>query len=77
VIATEVGGLPEALGPSGAGLLVPAGDVPAMAGALRRWLEDEGLRDDLRRAARSRRTTLTGWPLTTARVASVLDEVSR
>ena len=77
VIATEVGGLREALGSSGAGLLVPAGDVPAMAGALRRWLEDERLRNDLRLAARSRRTTLTGWPLTAARVATVLDEVSR
>jgi len=47
------------------------------AGALRRWLEDERLRNDLRLAARSRRTTLTGWPLTAARVATVLDEVSR
>jgi glycosyltransferase involved in cell wall biosynthesis len=77
VIATEVGGLPEALGPSRAGLLVPAGDVPAMAAALRRWLEDDSLRADLRAAARSRRTTLTGWPLTAAKVAAVLDEVAR
>ncbi len=48
-----------------------------MTGALRRWLEDASLRDDLRAAARSRRTTLTGWPVTAAKIATVLDEVSR
>ena len=31
----------------------------------------------LRAAARSRRTTLTGWPVTAAKVAAVLDEVAR
>src|SRR5207245_1844447 len=42
VLATRVGGLPEALGrtPSGArpGLLVPPDDPAALAAALRRWL---------------------------------------
>ena len=77
VLATEVGGLPEALGVAGAGLLVPAGNVPALSGALRRWLEDASLRDRLRAAAQSRRTALTGWPVTATKVAAVLDEVSR
>ena len=43
VLATAVGGLPEALGraPDGSlpGLLVPPDDPAALAGALRRWLE--------------------------------------
>jgi glycosyltransferase involved in cell wall biosynthesis len=80
VLAAEVGGLPEALGtsPEGVpGLLVPADDPSALAGALRRWLEDDSLRAGLRAAARSRRTTLTGWSTTATRVAAVLEDVAR
>jgi glycosyltransferase involved in cell wall biosynthesis len=80
VLASEVGGLAEALGSTPAGrpgLLVPAGDVSAMAETLRRWLEDDELRAQLRAAARARRTTLTGWPVTAEKVAAVLEEVAR
>jgi glycosyltransferase involved in cell wall biosynthesis len=79
VLASEVGGLAEALGSAPAGrpgLLVPAGDVSAMAETLRRWLQDEELRAQLRAAARARRTTLTGWPVTAEKVAAVLEEVA-
>ena len=76
VLATAVGGLPEALGraPDGSlpGLLVEPGDPAALAGALRRWLDDAGLRCRLRCAARGRRTTLTSWAVTAERVSSVL-----
>jgi glycosyltransferase involved in cell wall biosynthesis len=76
VLATDVGGVPEALGraPDGSrpGLLVPPGDGPALAAALRRWLTDAGLRDRLRRSAAARRDTLTGWDRTAATVAEVL-----
>ena len=76
VLATAVGGLPETLGhaPDGSrpGLLVePAG----LAAALRRWLTDAGLRGQLRRSARARRGTLTGWDDTAARVSAVLEAV--
>jgi glycosyltransferase involved in cell wall biosynthesis len=81
VLASEVGGLPEALGqaPSGQrpGLLVPADDASALAEALRQWLTDAAARHGLRAAARARRTTLTGWPATADRVAGVLAEVAR
>jgi glycosyltransferase involved in cell wall biosynthesis len=81
VLATEVGGLPEALGslPDGLvpGLLVPPDDASSLAEALRLWLSDEALRSSLRTAARDRRTTLTGWPVTAERVARVLEEVAR
>lgn len=81
VLATEVGGLSEALGtsPSGArpGRLVPAGDVTALSAMLRGWLQSEALRRELRVAARARRTTLAGWPVTAGRVAAVLEEVAR
>jgi glycosyltransferase involved in cell wall biosynthesis len=81
VLATDVGGLPEALGraPDGSrpGLLVPPGDPAALAAALRRWLTDAGLRDRLRRSARHRRDTLTGWAVTAEVVSGVLAEVAR
>ena len=47
------------------GLLVPPDDAAALAAALRRWLDaTRRLRDELRAAARARRTTLAGWPVT-------------
>jgi glycosyltransferase involved in cell wall biosynthesis len=70
VVATDVGGVSEALG--GGGLLVPPGDPAALGAALRAWLEDAELRGRLRRAARERRATLRGWDATTAVVAGVL-----
>lgn len=81
VIATGVGGVPEALGraPGGQlpGLLVPPEDPAALAGALRRWLAEPRLRDRLRAAAAGRRATLAGWPVTVARVDAVLAGVAR
>jgi glycosyltransferase involved in cell wall biosynthesis len=73
VLATDVGGVPDTLG--GAGLLVPPGDATALAGALRRWLGDPGLRDRLRAAARHRRTELAGWDTTARLMAGVLDRL--
>jgi glycosyltransferase involved in cell wall biosynthesis len=73
VVATEAGGQPEAVGPTGAGLLVPPGDVGALAAALRRWLTEPGLRDRLRGAAADRRTTLTTWTGTARVVADVVN----
>ena len=65
VLASDVGGVPEAVqgtAPDGRlpGVLVPPGDVDALAAPLRRWLGDARLRDDLRAAAAARRPTLGG-----------------
>ena len=80
VIASRVGGVPEALGrtPDGRtpGLLVPSGDAAELAESLRLWLCDEELRSCLREAARRRRSELTGWPDTAVRVAWVLTGVA-
>ena len=81
VVASDVGGVREALGHGAGGvrpgLLVPPDDPPSLAAALRSWLGDAELRERLRRAARERRESLPSWSSTTARVASVLEAVSR
>jgi glycosyltransferase involved in cell wall biosynthesis len=75
VVATDVGGVTEALG--GAGLLVAPDDPAALAGALRAWLTDAALRQRLREAARQRRESLAGWSATASTIAAVLAEVAR
>ncbi|WP_212846280.1 glycosyltransferase family 4 protein [Catellatospora sp. IY07-71] len=80
VLTCDVAGLPEAVGraPDGSlpALLVPPGDPAALAAALRRWLTEPPLRDELRRSARSRRDTLSGWEGTARRAAAVLSVVA-
>ncbi|KAB2352579.1 glycosyltransferase [Actinomadura rudentiformis] len=80
VVATAVGGVPEALGnaPDGGtpGILVPPDDVTALAGAVRQWLRDGELRRRLRSAAQERRRTLAGWEETARRMAAVLDRLA-
>jgi glycosyltransferase involved in cell wall biosynthesis len=81
VIASAVGGVPEALGHgsdgSPPGLLVEPDDPAALAGALRGWLGDAGLRHRLRRSAKERRLTLCGWSGTTEQISQVLAAVAR
>jgi glycosyltransferase involved in cell wall biosynthesis len=80
VVATAIGGVPEALGQTTdgrrPGLLVPAGDSGALGAALRDWLGDAGLRQRLREAARERRSTLPGWSEPTDRIAHVLTQAA-
>jgi glycosyltransferase involved in cell wall biosynthesis len=80
VVATAAKGLPESLGraPDGTlpGMLVPPDDAAALAEALRRWLEDPDVRGRLRRSARLRRATLTGWATTTNLVSNALSAVA-
>ena len=81
VVAADVGGVTEALG-HGAdgvqpGLLVPPDDPAALGAALRAWLGDAELRGRLRRAARERRESLSGWSMTTSALAGVLAGAAR
>lgn len=80
VVATAVGGLPDALGRaadgSRPGMLVPPGDSAAFAAALRRWLTDTELRWRLRSAARERRVMLSGWSTTSLRISRILADLA-
>ncbi|MFW5415636.1 glycosyltransferase family 4 protein [Nocardiopsis sp. CNT-189] len=80
VLAAAAGALPETIGraPGGdvPGLLVPPGDAPALAAALRRWLTGTALRRRLRRAARLRAPELGAWPESLAAMSAVLDTVA-
>ncbi|WP_256794818.1 glycosyltransferase family 4 protein [Terrabacter sp. Ter38] len=78
VLATDVGGVREAIGQAGdeqPGLLVPAGSPEALAAALRSWLTDGDRRDRLRRNAMARRDTLSSWSETAGHVSAVLERV--
>jgi glycosyltransferase involved in cell wall biosynthesis len=76
VVASETGGTPEAVGRAAGGevpgLLVPPGDAPALARALQTWLDEPGLRDRARLAARDRRDTLPTWTDAGVRIAAAL-----
>jgi glycosyltransferase involved in cell wall biosynthesis len=54
VVATRVGGNPEAVGDDEAGIIVPPGDDALLASAIGRLLRDRALRERLGRAGRSR-----------------------
>ncbi|KQV69451.1 hypothetical protein ASC64_06280 [Nocardioides sp. Root122] len=80
VVATDVGGVREALGePAGEdlpGLVVRPGDPTDLAAALRGWLSERTLRERLRAAALRRRSMLEGWSATAERVVDALGEVA-
>ncbi|GGX86295.1 glycosyl transferase [Streptomyces minutiscleroticus] len=81
VLATDVGGLPEAVGraPDGGvpGILVPPEDPAALAAELRGWFGEADVRRRLKAAARGRRAALDGWAATARSLAGVLGRLGR
>jgi glycosyltransferase involved in cell wall biosynthesis len=71
VVASRVGGVPEALDSSGPtpGTWVSAENVGALAATLYRWLEDPLLRSGWKLSALGRRGTLAPWTSTSRRIA--------
>lgn len=73
VIASHIGGIPEVVGnEESGGLLVPPGDVTALAQAMRRLAEDAGLRTRLGSAARARIERLYTWDMSAQRLLAAL-----
>lgn len=75
VLASRVGGLPEALGDNGAGILVPPDDPWALRVVLQQWWADSARREALKAEAMRTRDSGPGWRETAESVAAVLSEV--
>lgn len=73
VISTDTGAIRELVG--NGGLIVAPGDRTAFSSALRAFMTDTALREDLRAGAREARTRLPTWDSSCRRFASVLDGV--
>ena len=72
VIATRVGGIPEAAQPENAVMLVPPQDPKALGQALRRWIEDPALRAGMSAAARTAAPGRRRWSDTARVIDSTL-----
>jgi glycosyltransferase involved in cell wall biosynthesis len=78
LVATTAGALPEVVGPDGeCALHVPPGDAEALAAALRRLLDDAGLRERLGANGRRRVLERFTWRATAEQTVGVYREVSR
>ena len=76
VVAAHVGGIPEAMSSTAAGILVPPEDPWAIEVVLRQWLSSPGRRTELKKAAMEARATARPWSATIAVVASTLRDVA-
>jgi hypothetical protein len=76
VLASDVGGISEAVASSPGAILVPPGDPVALGTALERWMGDAEFRSELTRAAREGAGARRAWHETAAEVARALEEVA-
>jgi glycosyltransferase involved in cell wall biosynthesis len=75
VIGTRAGAIPDTI-PDDAGLLVDAGDVAALAAALRRLIIDPGLRRRLSKAGLAAARQLPTWPQSAGIFAGALEALT-
>ena len=73
VVASSVGGLPEAVQQSVTGLLVPPGDAGALAGAISQLLCDERMRQSMSDSIRDLEATTLGWGAVARAIYRVYD----
>ncbi|MDQ1563851.1 MAG: hypothetical protein QOI14_802, partial [Actinomycetota bacterium] len=76
VVASRVGGIPEAMSSAGAGIILPPEDPWALEVVLRQWLSSPGRRTELRTAAMEARASARTWSATVAVIASTLHDVA-
>lgn len=76
VIAFDAGALPELVADGETGILVPPADVPALAAAIKRLVEDKELRLRMAKAARKRVLRKFNWEQAAKRVLEVYREVA-
>jgi glycosyltransferase involved in cell wall biosynthesis len=73
VVATRVGGIPDLIQHEVTGLLAPVGDVPALAAAVTRLLDDRELAARLAAAAQRHVLSYHCWPVLAQRVQRLYD----
>ncbi|TFB93556.1 glycosyltransferase [Cryobacterium sp. MDB2-10] len=76
VLASRIGGIPEALSNESAGILVAPEDPRALEVALRHWLASPAQRSQLKAAAVAASRRARPWSATVAAIASTLIEVA-
>ena len=74
VVATRAGALPEVVEDGESGILVPPADEFALAGAIKRLLEDEALKRRLAAAGRERVERYFSWEETARKTIEVYEE---
>jgi glycosyltransferase involved in cell wall biosynthesis len=74
-LATDCGGVSEAVPDGVCGLLVPPGDATALAAAMARLARDGALRDALGRAGRQRAEQLDSLPAMIAAYEALWDRL--
>lgn len=77
VVATGVGGVPEAVADGETGFVVESGRPEALAGALRRLLSDEALRTRMGRLGRERALERFSWDAVAAAMERIYAGASR
>jgi glycosyltransferase involved in cell wall biosynthesis len=75
VIATTGGAFPEVIDHAETGWLVPPGDAPALAGAIRMLMDDAALRDRLGRAGREAIVRRFNWRKAAEETLAVYEEL--
>ncbi|MBA3345708.1 MAG: glycosyltransferase family 4 protein, partial [Gemmatimonadales bacterium] len=75
VVASDAGGLPEVVEHGVTGLVVPRGDVTALANAIGTLLDDPALRRRMGQAGRQRALRLFDWDRTAERFEQVYRDV--
>ena len=76
VVATDVGGIPEAIDDHETGILVPPADAEAMARAIDELIVDDGLRRRLAAASRERAMRDFAAPMMARRFEALYAEIS-
>ncbi|MEO8336246.1 MAG: glycosyltransferase family 4 protein [bacterium] len=75
VIASDSGGIADVVEHERTGLLVPAGDVAALAAAMRRLIDEPNLARALGAAGRAHAETIFSWPVIVAALAALYQTV--